>query len=182
VAERGEMKSFRSYLVAGVGFAMLVTIIFLATGWGSAVAAQITSVFVTNDAAHAVPVREQALDGNNIRVHEEGTANVKSADQTQSVFSGTLTIEHDTGSLDVSAFREIRVISTCNEGSLQSSTLDVLTSTGQSEVRIDRINQNCPSVVTRTYEIPGTSVRMRNVSDLLGETSDIDVAVFGRGN
>jgi hypothetical protein len=53
------MKSFKSYVTAGVGFAMLVTIIFLATGWGSAVAAQVTSVFVNNDTAHPVPVHEQ---------------------------------------------------------------------------------------------------------------------------
>ena len=33
-------------------------------------------VTVTNTPAQAVPVREQALDGQNIRVHEEGTANV----------------------------------------------------------------------------------------------------------
>jgi hypothetical protein len=63
------MKSFRSYLTAGVGFAMLVTIIFLSTGWGSAVAAQITNVFVTNDAAHAVPVREQGT----VVVQQAGT-------------------------------------------------------------------------------------------------------------
>ena len=34
------------------------------------------SVTVNNTPAQAVPVREQNLDGSNIRVHEEGTANV----------------------------------------------------------------------------------------------------------
>ena len=48
----------------------------LATGGGSAVAAQIANVFVTNDASHAVPVPEQALDNANLKVHEQGTANV----------------------------------------------------------------------------------------------------------
>jgi hypothetical protein len=39
------------------------------------------SVTVNNTAAQAVPVREQNLDGQNIRVHEEGTAAVRSADE-----------------------------------------------------------------------------------------------------
>jgi hypothetical protein len=34
------------------------------------------SVTVTNTPAQAVPVREQNLDGGNIKVHEQGTANV----------------------------------------------------------------------------------------------------------
>jgi hypothetical protein len=63
------MKSFKSYVTAGVGFAMLVTIIFLSTGWGSAVAAQITNVFVTNDASHPVPVHEQGT----VVVQQTGT-------------------------------------------------------------------------------------------------------------
>lgn len=37
----------------------------------------IASVFVTNDAANPVPVREQNLDADgNLKVHEQGTANV----------------------------------------------------------------------------------------------------------
>jgi hypothetical protein len=60
------MKSFRSYVAAGLGFATLVTIIFLATGWGSAVAAQITSVLVTNDVSHPVPVHEQGIANVNV--------------------------------------------------------------------------------------------------------------------
>jgi hypothetical protein len=56
---------------------MLVTAILFATGLGSAVGAQISSVFVTNDSANPVPVQEQRTDANgNIKVHEQGTANV----------------------------------------------------------------------------------------------------------
>ena len=40
-------------------------------------ATNVPQMFVSNDSAHAVPVREQNLDaGNNLRVHEQGTANV----------------------------------------------------------------------------------------------------------
>jgi hypothetical protein len=70
------MHRFKKYAIGAGAMLVLVVAVVLATGSGSAVAAQITSVFVTNDASHAVPVREQALDGSNIRVHEEGTANV----------------------------------------------------------------------------------------------------------
>jgi hypothetical protein len=78
------MKSFKSYLTAGVGFAMLVTIILLATGWGSAVAAQISNVFVTNDTSHPVPVAQQGTANVNVTnsavpVHEQGTATVQQA-------------------------------------------------------------------------------------------------------
>jgi hypothetical protein len=40
-------------------------------------AASMLNVFVTNDSSHPVPVREQNTDANgNIKVHEQGTANV----------------------------------------------------------------------------------------------------------
>jgi hypothetical protein len=81
------MKSFRSYLAAGLGFAMLVTIILLATGWGSAVAAQITSVIVTNPASNPAQVHEAGTANVNVMntmvpVHEQGTVNVTQAPVT----------------------------------------------------------------------------------------------------
>jgi hypothetical protein len=97
--EESEMKSFKSYVGAGVGFAMLVTIIFLATGWGSAVAAQISNVFVTNDASHPVPVREQ------------GTVGVTSADQNVVLYDHTNTLSDGnfTPPIDTANAKEIRI-------------------------------------------------------------------------
>ena len=70
-------RSWRTYGIGVGGGLLLVMAILLASGWGSAVAAQITSVFVNNDAAHPVPVQEQRADANgNVKVHEQGTANV----------------------------------------------------------------------------------------------------------
>jgi hypothetical protein len=46
----------KKYAIGAGGMLVLVTAVLLATGAGSAVAAQITNVFVTNDAAHPVPV------------------------------------------------------------------------------------------------------------------------------
>jgi hypothetical protein len=71
------LRRWKRYGIGAGGILVLVAAMLLATGWGSAVAAQITSVFVTNDSAHPVPVQEQRTDANgNIRVHEQGTANV----------------------------------------------------------------------------------------------------------
>jgi hypothetical protein len=50
------MKAFWRYVTAGVGFAVLVTLVLLATGWGSAVAAKVSSVFVSHTASNPVPV------------------------------------------------------------------------------------------------------------------------------
>ncbi len=71
----------------------LVTIVLLVTGWGSAVAAQVTSVLVTNTASQPVPVQavgtvpvdEQGTASVNVTntsvpVHEQGTATVRAAD------------------------------------------------------------------------------------------------------
>jgi hypothetical protein len=59
----------------GVTLAMttsLVTIVLLVTGWGSAMAAQITNVLVSNTSANPVPVQAVGT----LPVHEQGTANV----------------------------------------------------------------------------------------------------------
>lgn len=57
-------RGLKHYAFGAGGMLALVLTILLATGWGTAVAAQITNVFVTNDTTHPVPV------------HEQGTANV----------------------------------------------------------------------------------------------------------
>jgi hypothetical protein len=58
------LRRLKMYAIGAGGMLVLVMAILLLTGWSSAVAAQITNVFVTNDASHPVPV------------HEQGTANV----------------------------------------------------------------------------------------------------------
>jgi hypothetical protein len=64
----------------GVGAGVTVVLaagLILATGWGSAVAGQISNAFITNGPANPVPVQEQRTDANgNIKVHEQGTADV----------------------------------------------------------------------------------------------------------
>jgi hypothetical protein len=81
-----QRRGWKRYGIGAGGMLVLVMAILLATGWGSAVAAQIQGVLVTNDAAHSVPVREQNLDANgNIKVHEQGTANVNVTNSSLSI-------------------------------------------------------------------------------------------------
>jgi hypothetical protein len=75
------LRVFKKYAIGAGGMLVLVTAILLATGWGSAVAAQVTNVFVTNDAAHPVPVHEQGT----ATVNLQGTAAVRSANEEVSV-------------------------------------------------------------------------------------------------
>jgi len=56
----------RTWALGAGGMLVLVIAILLATGWGSAVAAQITNVFVTNDTAHPVLVHEQGTAAVNV--------------------------------------------------------------------------------------------------------------------
>src|SRR5215471_19606693 len=64
-----------------VGLAMLTGVVLAATVFRNDVAkatglAGSAPVTVTNTSGNPVPVKEQNLDGGNIRVHEEGTAAV----------------------------------------------------------------------------------------------------------
>jgi hypothetical protein len=67
------LRRLTKYAIGAGGMLVLVLAILLATGWGTAVAAQISNVFVTNDATHPVPVQEQ------------GTANVNVTNQALGV-------------------------------------------------------------------------------------------------
>ena len=107
----------------------VAAVVLLVTGWGSAVAASVTSVLVTNTASHPVPVRqlgtanvnltnttaipvhEANADANgNIKVHEQGTAKVAESGTwnvgitgTPAVKSGdTTTVLGEGGNVDVS--------------------------------------------------------------------------------
>ena len=90
----------------------VATVVLLVTGWGSAVAANVGSVFVANQASNPVPVRQQGIsdvkvtngvaipvkeantDGNgNIKVHEQGTAKVSQSGTWNVGVTGTPTVK-----------------------------------------------------------------------------------------
>jgi hypothetical protein len=145
---------------------VLVVAIVLATGSGSAVAAQISSVFVTNGPANPVPVREQG----NVNVNVANSAlPVTESVATQLLFSGTI---HPgvTQSVDVSGAKEIRVyVGGCpapdnvRMGVPSTGAELVAPACGTSEV----------------YEVPGTSVTFFMDGS---NGDDIQLTVFGRAN
>jgi hypothetical protein len=70
-------QGWKKYALGAGSTLVLAIAILLVSGWGTAAADQLFSVFVTNTAANPVPVREQNLDGSgSIKVHEQGTAHV----------------------------------------------------------------------------------------------------------
>jgi hypothetical protein len=82
-----------------LGIALLVTSVVVLGGTVlrpqvAAVASSISNVFVTNDSSHPVPVREQNTDANgNIKVHEQGTANVNVTNNSLTVTPPTPVID-----------------------------------------------------------------------------------------
>jgi hypothetical protein len=90
----------------------VTTVVLLVTGWGSAVAANVNSVFVSNTPANPVPVRQQGIaevrvtngtpvpvketntDGNgNVKVHEQGAAKVSQSGTWNVGITGTPTVK-----------------------------------------------------------------------------------------
>jgi hypothetical protein len=187
------MKSFKNYLTAGVGFAMLVTIILLATGWGSAVAAQISSVIVTNDAAHAVPVRDQNTDANgNIKVHEQGTASVNVTNTTLAVHDlnttqGTnFTINgFSDQAIDVSGYKQIRIMAsggTCDPNA--TANFGIIAVEGGHDFLLGTTPNLCGQIYSQVFDVPGRTIEIgcsTGFSFCDGQFS-VPVVVFGRNN
>jgi hypothetical protein len=129
------------------------------------------AVTIDNTSANPVPVQEQRLDGNNIRIHEEGTARVQAADQTQQILDKTFTHEDPDATIDVSQYREIRVtVLGC-----QISGND-----DQLEFVIDSFKVTCTPKQSKAYDVPGTSLQFHWFPTA---TSDfVHIVVHGRSN
>jgi hypothetical protein len=70
--------------------ATIATMVLLVTGWGSAVASNISSVFVTNTSSNPVPITPIGT----VPVHEQGTANVNVVNTTSLPVHDTNTDEN----------------------------------------------------------------------------------------
>jgi hypothetical protein len=98
--------------VTVVTMVSVATVVLLVSGWGSALAANVSSVFVTNTASNPVPVHEYGTanvkvtnttplpvsetntDANgNLKVHEQGTANVAQSGTWNVGITGTPTVK-----------------------------------------------------------------------------------------
>jgi hypothetical protein len=127
------MSKFRTWGLSVVTMVSVATAVLLVTGWGSALGGTITSVLVTNTASRPVPVTPigtakvtvQNVDATgNIKVHEQGTANVKVSNfpATQGV-SGTVNVgnlpstQAVSGSVSVSNLPAAAATAQISEGS-----------------------------------------------------------------
>ena len=64
---RATVEKLRKWSLTLIATTSLVAVVLLVTGWGSAMAAQVTSIFVNNDAAHPVPVAQQGTADVNVK-------------------------------------------------------------------------------------------------------------------
>ncbi len=117
-----------------VGSILLVSLVLGSTVFRTQVAdaaSAVLNVFVTNDSSHPVPVREQNTDANgNIKVHEQGTANVSVTNPSLTVapptpvtgggalVTGSVGINNDVGTRIATAL-EINMTSGVRECRLQ---------------------------------------------------------------
>jgi hypothetical protein len=86
----------RKYGMTVVTMVSVATVVLLVTGWGSAVAAQVTSVLVTNDASHPVPVTQQGTA--NVNVTNTGGSAIPVTQQIGTQFLGAITLSGAPGS------------------------------------------------------------------------------------
>jgi len=162
------VRGLKKYAIGAAGMLALVMAVVLATGSGSAVAAQIVNVFVTNDASHPVPV------------HEQGTAQTQSADATQ------LVLDHrfapgERQTVDVSAYREIRItVGDCSNGELNVAQIDPSPGPGSGSGggALDNWTIDCSNANTATFEVPGTQLLLVWQSDI----GPAEFLIYGRRN
>jgi hypothetical protein len=181
------LRGWKKYGAGAGGMLVLVMALLLATGWGSAVAAQVSSVFVTNDAAHPVPVHEQGT----ATVGLSSSANtVRLAESTQTLFDQVVSASGSSqtfGPIAVSSDRELRLAAgPGSSGQCPDSTVTI-------ELRVPLGSLDLPDPTlaslplggcergTTTVELPGTAVEL--VVDKGSASSGSEhIVLFGRGN
>jgi hypothetical protein len=142
-------------------------------------AQQVVNAFVTNDAAHPVPVQEQRADANgNIKVHEQGTANVNVANSvvpvedqssTSLLFQGVMTPINMGGQfqrIDVRGFSKVRIFTRIvdadrNQCQTGADAIRVQVPEGSDTLDLDAFDLDCVGTgVTRLYEVPGRTLQL----------------------
>jgi hypothetical protein len=167
------LRRCKKYAIGAGAMLALVFAIVLATGSGSAVAAQVTSVFVNNDAAHPVPVNVQ---NTTVPVSERST--------TQLLWSGDLSGPSGSSpTMDVSGFTEIRVSNSfiaCAPAGSGNDFVAIEALEGGVPYTVDVIHIcNGPTFApfNAAYDVPGRTLRVTCYCDA---NTGLGLAVFGR--
>jgi hypothetical protein len=203
----------------------VATLVLFITGWGSALAANVSSVFVTNTASNPVPVQQQGtasvnvtntsvpvhdtnVDSNgNLKVHEQGTANVAQSGAWSVGVTGTPTVKSgDVASVlgqsdgcvtvnpgqrptlnpdneDVSAYREVTVyLQFCGGDFFTDTSLVSVTSDGSSSLfAFDNLDPQGDQVV-KTYDPAPAKLLIELWNNSTTSETDIEYAIVGRTN
>ena len=168
------LRPLKKYAIGAGGMLVLVMAILLATGWGSAVAAQISNVFVTNDSSHPVPVHEQGTAS--VSLASGGNA-VTSADQTEILLEHEFTVGGGTQLIDVSGYNTIRIASGSSTNCNSAAVLDLKEIDVPHAYTIDDVSP-C-GVMNKTYTVPGTTLALALFGD---PGTSVEIGVFGRRN
>jgi hypothetical protein len=173
------LRGLKKYAIGAGAMLVLVIAVVLATGSGAAVAAQISSVFVTNDTSHPVPVHEQGtasvnVTNSNLVVHEQQA--------TQLIQLGDLSASNPAlPPIDVSAYREIRIVHgavRCNGGS-DPYFVEATEPSSQNRFLVAGGNICGSNSVNDLIEVPGRTIQISCSCQLDDGT---EIAVFGRTN
>jgi hypothetical protein len=165
------MQRFKKYAIGAGGMLVLVAVVVLATGSGSAVAAQITSVLVTNDTSHPVPVAQQGTA--NVNVTNASALQVSDHTATQVLYDGPGVDGAHRITLDTSHSREIRVYANGCDTDVDVRVVDAATG-----VELPTIDCSA-TAATAVYEVPGTSIVMWMDGSGLGA---VHLVVYSRSN
>lgn len=142
----------------------------------------VQSVLVSNSKASAVPVQEVNTDaGGNLKVHEQGTALVRAADETQLLLEHRFTTAGESQTIDVSGYRQIRIsFSACGINARGEPVyLEVYDVAAAGRYFVDKGTVSCSGPLGRTYEVPGRQLEL-TVGD--AAAADFSIAVYGRAN
>jgi hypothetical protein len=172
----------------------VATVVLLVTGWGSALAANVGSVFVTNTASNPVPVHQQGTadvaQSGAWNVGITGTPTVKSGDAASVLGQGgdvavspgqRLTLNPD--GEDVSAYREVTLYLEFVGGDFNTDTeLWSLTDDGSPFLfAFDHLAPQDIRVV-KTYDPAPAKLVLQLWNTSTTSETDIDYTIVGRTN
>jgi hypothetical protein len=164
----------------------VATVVLLVTGWGSAVAANVSSVFVTNTASNPVPVHEQGT----ANVAITGTPTVKSGDTASVLGQGgdvalspgqRLTLNPDAE--DVSAYREVTLYLEFVGGNFYTDT-ELWADTSDGTPYLFAFDHLTPQDlrVVKTYDPAPAKLVLQLWNNSSTTETDIDYTIVGRTN
>jgi hypothetical protein len=166
----------------------VATVLLLLTGWGSAVAANVSSVLVTNRPSNPVPVQQQGTA--DVNVTNTTPVSVKSSDVASVLGQGgavavspgqRLTLNPD--AMDVGAYREVTLYLEFVGGDFNTDTeLSALTDDGTPFLfAFDDLDPQGLRVV-KTYDPAPAKLVLQLWNHSTTSETDIDYTIVGRTN